>query len=441
MSLLSRHIIKLIILVDIVLAVCILAEQKLARVDAALYTAIAQRNAAGPATAVQLQNGTSPAHTGKTMHRELRRHYPSVFLLNWEPDTREDLTAYPLPRIQELATIIHCLATKAGVGYLGISTPLIWEDSRDEMSRQMLARALRDCRITALGIPSRNAAQTEVTPEQLQQAIIPRHLIEGDPAGLPYANAPLPYVSPLTERDALLWAPDYVEDAPRSNETTLGLSCPLLLRWKGDILPTLPLRLALACRGLTPADVQVRLGKSIRIGGRLLPLDAHGRTPLGAARVENVQLADVLSAPTTEPQNGPPAAAILARPFTPDQNAQHGNRLAATLSLLLSTEREFYIPTEQQITTLQLQQNPLQNALIGRILIVALIICALIWLPLLPRREQIAALAGLALASIIAGIIGYHHGIWLSISAWALGWLALAISVIILSRSFKQKNN
>lgn len=437
MSPTTRHIIKLIILVDIILAVCILAEQKLTGLDSAVYSAAARLSTADKNTRLRLLGPQASADTEKIVLHEVRRYYPPVFLLNWEPDGRDDLSAYPLPRIQELATIIHCLTTKAGVSCLGISSPLMWEDSRDDMSRQMLMRALQGCRLTCLGLPARNAAQAEVTPDQLQAAAIPHYLVEGDPAELPYANAPLPYVSPLPDRHALLWAPDYIEDAPAGKDAAQGLSCPLLLRWKGDILPTLPLRLALAQQGLTPADVQVRLGKSIRIGKRLLPLDTRGRTPLGSARVVPLPLADILSAPPADP-DGQPSAAILSRPFTPDQNGQHAVRLAATLSLLLSSESEIYIPTERPVGGMQLELNPLQGTLTGRIVMAAFVICALIWLPLLPRKGQLIALAALALVGLAAAIIWFCQGVWMSLCAGALGWLLLSAAVLVLSRSIKQ---
>lgn len=429
----TRHIIKLILLVDAILALCLLAERKLAGADAWLYTQAAKLSARATDAPPQLHLPGEPVRMEKTFRHEHSRHYPTIYYIPWDADAHEGALALPLPKIQELATILHCLSSKVGVSHVGISAPLLWEDSRDEMARHMLTRALQSYSTACLGLPARNTVQPEGTPTQLQPAAIPPQQVQGDPARLPYANATLPYVSPVAELQALLWAPDYVEDEPRTENTTRGLSAPLLLRWKGEILPTLPLRLALARQGLTPADVQVRLGKSIRIGKRLLPLDALGRTPLGAAHsgVKTLPVTEVLCAPPGEPQAQ--LTAILSRPFTPDQTPRRGELLAATLSLLLSTDTQRYIPTEQPAGSVLLEQNSLQATFAGRIFLVLLIIATLAGLPLLPRPIQLAALGGLALLSIVTCLVWYCLGVWMSICACAAGILMLYGGVSLLS--------
>lgn len=435
MSPLSRHIIKLIFLVDVILALSILAEQKLSQVDAAFYTALGRLTGHASGDYAQLHTPGAPVQMEKVILREQKSFYPTVRHIVWVADGREDLPSLPLPKLQELATILNCLKNKIGVSDVGVSTPLMWEDERDEMAHHMLTRALQGYHHVCLGLPARNAAQAEATPEQLKAAIIPARQIEGNPAALPYANTPLPYHSPVADASALLWAPDYVEDEPNSRDAAQGvqgLSAPLLMRWKGDVLPTLPLRLALAKLGLSPADVQVRLGKSIRIGKRLLPLDAQGRAPLGAARVKPTPLAEVLSAPPATGQE--PGAAILSRAFTPEHSSKRGEQLAATLSLLLGNEEEAYIPTERPAGNMLLELNPLQSALAGRLLIAALVVCALVWLPLLPARRRYAVLGGVAGLFFITCLVWFCLGMWASLSAAALCGGLLTGAIHLLSK-------
>ena len=436
MSPFSRHIIKLIFLMDLILAVGILAEQKLVRADAFFYTVFGRVAGAPAESYAQLHFPHEEVKMESVIRCEARRHYPVVRHVVWEADGREDMGALPLPKLQELATILNCLSEKAGARAVGISTPLVWEDEHDEMARHMLARALKGFRHACIGLPARNAAQAEATPEALRAAALPGRNIEGNPAALPYANAPLPAASPGAEASAaLLWAPDYVEDEPAADYHVQGRSCPLLMRWRGEVLPTLPLRLALAQLGLSPADVQVKLGKSIRIGSRLLPLDERGCTPLGAARVEPLPLAELLTAPPRDVQDAPPA--IISRAFTPEQTPQRGEQLAATLSLLLSADRKVYLPTERPAGNMLLELNPLQSHLVGRIFLAVLAVCALVWLPLAAPRIRRIALGAAAGVFCLAAIVWFCMGMWMSLCAGWLCWGLLAGAVHLLGRSVR----
>lgn len=435
MSHFSRHIIILIFLVDLLLSVCILAEQKLSGVDSLFYTAVARLGGAEKGTHAQLHFPHTPVRMEQTLLHRHHRSYPTVHHIVWEADPAENGSAPSRPKIQELATILDCLANKWAVRTVGISTPLVWEDTRDEMARHMLARSLQNLDFVGLGIPARNADTTEAMPAQFNDIAIPLQQVEGDPAALPYANSPLPYTWLPAEPTSLLLAPDYVEDEPdhQGSAPAQGLSCPLLMRWRGHILPTLPLRLALARQGLSPADVQVRLGRSIRIGTRLLPLDARGRTPLGAAHAATLPLGDVLMATQPPPQE--PQIALITRAFTAGRaDTLRGEQLAATLSLLLGAESTTYIPTERPEGNLLFELNPVQGNSIGRVFIAVLIICALIWLPMLPLKEQRIIMLGLALAGGIIGAAWYSRGIWMSLCACILGWFMLYGALHLLRR-------
>jgi hypothetical protein len=73
---------------------------------------------------------------------------------------------------------------------------------------------------------------------------------------------------------------------------------PLLVRYRGQVLPTFTLQAALAWMKVTPAEIQVRLGSSIRLpDGRRIPIDDGGYMlvdPYSPARVSRLGFDDLL---------------------------------------------------------------------------------------------------------------------------------------------------
>lgn len=415
MSRFSRYIIKLILLIDLMLVVGILAEQKLAGVDSYIYTLAGRICGRATTDRALLHTPGTPIPLEQVVLRKHTPRYPHVLYLEWDEGETE-----PTPKIQELATILHCLATKTKTHAVGVSTPLMWVDSGDAMAHHMVDKALQELRHTVIGFSGRTAAQAGPTPEQLTGAAIPRSNIRGNTGSLPSANTPLPYHLPMAD-GAPLWAPDYIEDEPLTHDESLshGLSQPLLTRWNGEVMPTLALRLALAELGLTPADVQVNIGKSIRIGERMLPLDAHGRTPLGAARAQQKSLHQILTAPANDNKEEINYA-IVARAFSPTLSGQRGKSLAATLSRLLSKEEESFLTSTRPQGNYVLEMNAMQATGAGRVILAALIVCLLIWLPLLSERILKPLLIALPCGIILLAIIWGIQGIGMSLCAWIL---------------------
>lgn len=431
MSRLTRYILQLILYADIILAVGLLAEQKLAGVDAALYAAVGSpcAHAISPATLQQSRKQTSDSET--VLLQRHTRSYPAVGYTVWSEAA--DGAELALPKIQELATLVHCLTTKHSVQAVAVSVPLEWQDSDDRMAHYMLGKALREARCVVVGMAGRTAALAAPTPEGLADAIPPDH-ISGSVGTLASANTPLPYCLPAQDAQPL-YAPDYVEDEPLTHgeDAAQGLSLPLIMRWNGAVLPTLPLRLALAAQGLTAADVRVRMGKSLMIGRKIWPIDAHGRTPLGAARAQAMPVETALTAPRNAPS---PAYAVISHAFSPTHSGQRGERLAATVSALLSSDTISYIPTVRpvaQAATAEL--NPLQRTLIGRIALIAAVACLLIWLPQLTRRTRRRILGALGAGILLLGIVWETMGLWMSVSAWVLCWLLTMAACRLLTRS------
>lgn len=408
------------------------AENMLTAADAFCYTAAGRLLRAWPDTDyAQLHRPGQPVQQEQITLRRPLRHCPPVHYIAWNAGSA-DAGEPPLPKQQELATLLHCLATKLGVRSVAISCPLDWEDEQGEMAGHMLIRALGEFRHVGVGIAGRSAARSSDTPELLRPAIIPPDRVQGDTTTLLSANTPLPYSLP--PEPELITAPDYTEDEHLlDHSTTRGLSHPLLLRWNGRVLATLPLRLALAQLGLTTADVHVRMGKTLRLGDRVLPLDAHGRTPLGAARAEPLPPEEALTAYMPLPPEAQQCA-VLCYPHTPGAVDERAARLAATLSQLLSGSGEELMPT-QRIAGGRLMEHALvHTSLTGRLGSIALLLGLLLLLPrlsLMQRTVVHLALLGLLIA---AAAMAAAAGAWLSLCAWLLCWLLLIPAAAQLSR-------
>lgn len=412
-----RYTIRIAACLIILLAVGYWAERHLARADAWCYTSAGRLFGGWKAGEyAQLHRPGQPIEQEPVVLRRMKRHCPPVHYVVWSEAARGE--AQPLPKRQELATILHCLATKLGVQSVAVSCPLMWEDEQGEMAGHMLQRAFEGFRHVGLGFAGRSAPQAQATPELLLPAVIPAAQVSGDAAGLPSANTPQPYslLAPLAA--TLLPAPDQVEDEKliRDAVATRGLSLPLLLRWNGEVLASLPLRLALAELGLSPADVHVRLGKTLRVGGRVLPLDAYGRTPLGAARAVPLPLEDVLTAYMPLPEEAQRCAA-LCRAAEPQAAEPRAACLAATLSQLLSREEESLIPAERPAGGHLMEQSLMQTSLTGRLACIALALALLVLPPLMPRAARLAVVIALPVLAVAAACYAAQGGVWLSICA------------------------
>lgn len=432
MSHTHRRILSIVVWLFVIFAGGYWAEHGLRRVDECCYTA-AGRVFGGwrEGEYAQLHRGEEPVHNENVVLRRRVRQCPPVRYVDWRDNEQGE--EQPLPMRQELATILHCMATKLGVRSVAVSTPLVWEDEQGKMSELMLQRAMAAFQHVGVGIAGRSAPQAQSTPEMLKDAIIPADHVRGDAAGLPSANMPQPYSLPLAPELPLAAAPDRLEDEVmiRDAGLTRGLSVPLLLRWNGEVMAALPLRLALAELGLSTADVQVRLGKSLRVGQLILPIDVHGRTPLGTARALPLAVEDVLAAYMPLPEAEQRCAAL----YRPQMGggADRAARLAATLSVLLSREQEMLVPAVRPAGGHLFEQSLIHSSLTGRLAVVALMPALLLILLRLPsRRLHVSLLCLPVFLLALAWWLG-ARGSWVCLSSWGVGWALLALAALHLS--------
>ena len=140
-----------------------------------------------------------------------------------------------------------------------------------------------------------------------------------------------------------------------------SISFPLLMRWNGETIPTLPFRLALARLGLDGKDVRVRLGKDITYGGFTLPIDDNARTRLTEAKVENIPLADVVGGVNLTEKLGPNPCIMLEQPAEKQNTPLRLERLARTLSQLAGVEKILTHTGERPLGGQVLQQMPIMQ--------------------------------------------------------------------------------
>ncbi len=275
-----------------------------------------------------------------------------------------------------------------------------------------------------IGLRGHISTSPDFTPDSLRSVCIPLEQVHGLTEGLPSANKPLPNI--LLKDEKLAWAPDSILDEHMlsSPDDSRKLSFPLLVRWNGEIYPTLPLRLAMQHKQIAPKDIHVHIGSHIQLGSARYPLDDAGRSQLGNARITPLSLEQILT-----PHKKLPAfdgvALIEHDEQSPSTGAARLHSMAASLSLLLSEEHEqSFILT--QIEPLHLLQNALQYPpKQTEIYLLAALLLWLLLMPYLPRAlihfaHMLTPLGILALSWQLA-----CHGLWVDVFAAFCAWFML----------------
>lgn len=328
---------------------------------------------------------------------------------------------------QDLAVLLNKLST-AGVSTIGISSPLTWQQESGDMVRELFCRVIRQFAHPVVGLRGRTAAQADFTPLVLRDSSIPTENIEGDATGLPIANRPLPNgLTDTPDSINLMWAPDRLQDEPLTHKPSgvKNLSFPLLMRWNGETIPTLPLRLALQRRGLSPADVKVRLGQDISFGGMTLPLDEHGRTRLIEANIIPITPAEIMDGESVAKKLGKNSSLILEEPLDARGEPGRAGRMAATLSQLSAIEKVTLHTTERPVGCVVLHELIADNTPGTIAFLVGVFFFFILIMRLLPGILKCGIFAALLCC------IGWQmweqllQGHWFSVTTLALCWIFL----------------
>lgn len=333
---------------------------------------------------------------------------------------------------QDLAVLLNKLR-EGGAETVGISSALTWQQGAGDMAREMLCHVIGSFPHSAVGLRGRTAAQADFTPIVLRDSAIPAEQVQGDPTGLPIANKPLP--NGLTDTPDSLnitWSPDYLQDEPLTHKPSAveDLSFPLLVRWNGEAIPTLPFRLALAARGLTPADVTVKLGESVSYGGMTLPLDEHGRVRLTGAQVMNLPLASVVSGEAVQRGLGKRAIVMLEQPAAGEKGTPlRLDRLARTLSRLAATPRQVEHRRMEPVGGHVLYEATWLHGAKAYGIAAALLFLGLWLLPLMPAFLRALIVLALPAAALWQAWALLPQAQWLPLAPIGLCWVLLLIAL------------
>ena len=262
---------------------------------------------------------------------------------------------------QDMAVLLNRLK-QAGVQDIALSSPLTWQQETGDMAREMFCRVMQSFPHAVAGLRGRTAAQPDFTPLELRQSAIPAENVQGDARGLPIANRPLPNsLTSTPDSLAVVWAPDWLQDEPHTHKPSAveKMSFPLLVRWNGETIPTLPFRLALMRLGLKSEDVQVKLGESITYGGITRPLDRHGRTHIEEAKVVSLALSDVVSGSNIRETLGESSCVVMEEPAPKQDTPRRLERLALTVSQLAGTEKVTHETAQRIVGGHALQEHVL----------------------------------------------------------------------------------
>ncbi|MBR3925706.1 MAG: hypothetical protein IKJ58_02975 [Akkermansia sp.] len=354
-----------------------------------------------------------------------------VMELNAEA-ARNCFAALPLGA-QDTAVLLNKLSGR-GIRHLAYSAPFIWEGEDSAIARQMVCMRLEAFENAALGLRGRTAAEADFTPTVLRRFTIPSDCVEGDTTGLPSANKAVEnHLMQAQESLKLAWAPDWLDDERLTQRgSSAGTrSYPLLVRWNGEIIPTLPLRLALMIKGYTAADIHIRIGRDIKLGNITLPLDEHGRTRLNQVNTTTLNVSDVIDGTPTAEGTLSPQILMLTQPTEYQQAEGRSELMAATISQLCAEERVTK-HTEPGAPGLSLMyRNPAE----GPISLGVLALAALFTVRLLPFLYS--PLRKLIMLAAFGAIIWWAYkmmigGEWFHVSAALVTWLTAAIALSFL---------
>ena len=238
---------------------------------------------------------------------------------------------------QNLAVYLKWLA-QGGVEHIALSLPLTWEKEVVNAEQSLLTDTCRSDNLfknAVLGLSCYSAKLASKTPGQLRFCEIPANQISGSTALLPSANrAKKNYLESWPEAVSLNWAPDLLK---LSSFKDASQSYPLLVRWNGEVYPTLPLRLAMEMKKLKPSDIKVVLGKHIQIGDLVLPLDSRGCVPLNQASTVELKWDSFGPGAESKPAQGCEAVVML-QPEDDKDAFDRLNKLASTVSMLCAKQ-------------------------------------------------------------------------------------------------------
>jgi hypothetical protein len=233
-------------------------------------------------------------------HRN-QSHYPkgaaSVTVVELNQAVLAGRNKWPLPPL-DYALFLQALE-EFRPAVVGIEPVLSWSRPQAEAERMLANRALQFPKLV-LGVVSAHSGWHEsddsggTVPDGLRS-------VSGDIQNIPAGDEMVARPTRDLQAMALLGPTAIAKGVPPA--------VPLLVRYRGQVLPTFTLQAALAWMKVTPAEIQVWLGSSIRLpDGRRIPIDEGGYLlvdPYAPARVSRLGFDDLLLVAEQGAKSGP----------------------------------------------------------------------------------------------------------------------------------------
>lgn len=392
--------------------------------DACFYDAWDKVWGEGTAASAPVLLGSGKAlPTEKVPHRTMQHQYPEVAYAML--DAKQVASHFHAAPIQPLDFAVLLDAVRKGWSRLAVSSPLGWKDPCEPLVQETLRRKLRDFAACVLGLRGRTASRPEFTPAELAGSALDPSRIEGSIAFVPSANASLPNALSAWGGGSFgNWALDWIEGEALMREgRASGASYPLLVRWHGDIYPTLPLRLVLLAEGVQPGEVSVEIGSHISWKQTRLPLDSYGRTTLEqGCRTRAVTLGELMEERGKGPDPSQDSYLLLCEPVAslPGEEAR-AEWMAATVSRLACRSTEHTEWTERPIAGRPLHRVSAASWVVSVVVGVALL--SLIVVP--GRSKSVHFGVEVAVLLLLLVVLGWviEGGGWLPVAPWLAAWV------------------
>ncbi len=210
-------------------------------------------------------------------------------LLTLEEDPEGWFESMPPPP-SDIAVVLARLH-ESGLRHLGIGYPLQWDEA-DTLAIQAMRGVMDRYDGLVLGFPLKDATAGDPVAAPFLRASVDDAEVIGDVTELPVVNAIRGVTPELGGRNSLAGFTRLESEKDEQERTYL------LARWGDRVVFSLPLALEIARRGVAFEDVEIEVGKAIRIGdsGPRIPIDFRGRArlPATAAEVSEIPLRAVI---------------------------------------------------------------------------------------------------------------------------------------------------
>lgn len=217
----------------------------------------------------------SPPSQRERLVRLLAPGRPSSYLRVDITDDPERVFEQSPPSATDWAVILN-RARAEPPGVAAIDHPLSWENA-GEIPLLTLDHQLSLYKSAVLCVDLRRAPVGQTLPTYLARSAIPLSQLQGNIGLLPRVNR-LVLPPSATGAPNTLFGFRLLESEEETDPSTPNQAPPAFARWGEVLIPSFPLALAMAQHGISPDQVEIKLGSHVRLGlGPVIPLDHFGR--------------------------------------------------------------------------------------------------------------------------------------------------------------------